>query len=417
MVAMKIIDLAKNPQAKDYVGREVKIHKMLSDPHIIRYYGWRKHGNLEYIFLEYAPNGELFDRIEPDVGMSQWEAQKYLKQLISGVEYLHQRGVAHRDIKPENLLLDQQDNLKITDFGMATIFRLSGKERTLDKKCGTLPYVAPEVLCRPYAAEPADIWSCGIVLVAMLAGGKLTYLDCRDYLAWRSGRYMNLSPWSKVDNLALSLIQKVLCHVPSTRYTLKEIKAHLWFNNRENGNEEADGCSKKRRKGNDIKNGDVPPCSLSQPAAPLLTNDNSTCNNLAARFFSQPDHIQDMLIATQQLDSTQSLSQQNSWQKLVRRMTRFFVDLTLAESHEALISALQKLKLTWKSNTPGCITINTVDRRKSILVFKASIFEIDGVTLLDFRLSKGCGLEFKRHFLSIKSCLTNHVKPPTPWLI
>lgn len=60
---------------------------------------------------------------EPDVGMAQHEAQRYFNQLIAGVQYLHQRGVAHRDLKPENLLLDDNDNIKISDFGMATMFR------------------------------------------------------------------------------------------------------------------------------------------------------------------------------------------------------------------------------------------------------------------------------------------------------
>ena len=73
--------------------------------------------------------------------MPQMEAQRFFKQLISGVEYLHSRGIAHRDLKPENLLLDANDNLKISDFGMATVFRYQGKERLLDKRCGTLPYI------------------------------------------------------------------------------------------------------------------------------------------------------------------------------------------------------------------------------------------------------------------------------------
>lgn len=104
--------------------------------------------------------------------MPNWEAQKYFKQLLNGVEYLHTKGIAHRDLKPENLLLDHNSNVKITDFGMATLFRMRGKERLLDKRCGTLPYIPPEILEKPYHAEPADIWSCGIVLVAMLSGGK-----------------------------------------------------------------------------------------------------------------------------------------------------------------------------------------------------------------------------------------------------
>uniref|UniRef100_A0A8D8SWF6 non-specific serine/threonine protein kinase n=1 Tax=Cacopsylla melanoneura TaxID=428564 RepID=A0A8D8SWF6_9HEMI len=169
-VAVKTIDLLKHPGAKPSVLKEATIHRTLSHPQIIKYYGQREDTNSIYLFLEYAAGGELFDRIEPEVGMAQWEAQKFFRQLISGVEYLHTKGIAHRDLKPENVLLDLQDNLKISDFGLATVFRMNGKERPLDKKCGTLPYVAPEVLVRSYLAEPADIWSCGIILVAMIAG-------------------------------------------------------------------------------------------------------------------------------------------------------------------------------------------------------------------------------------------------------
>lgn len=126
-VAMKIIDLTKHPDARSSVRKEVAIHKLMSSPNVIQFFGQRTESHIEYLFLEYAAGGELFDRIEPDVGMAQWEAQKYFKELISGVEYLHKHGVAHRDLKPENLLLDEHLNLKISDFGMATIFRMQGK--------------------------------------------------------------------------------------------------------------------------------------------------------------------------------------------------------------------------------------------------------------------------------------------------
>ena len=91
-------------------------------------------------------------------------------------DFLHHRGVAHRDIKPENLLLTENDVIKISDFGLATVFRHQGKERLLERRCGTKPYIAPEILVKPkYHAEPADIWSCGIVLVAMLSGGMYLF--------------------------------------------------------------------------------------------------------------------------------------------------------------------------------------------------------------------------------------------------
>ena len=93
--------------------------------------------------------------------------------------YLHSRGVTHRDLKPENLLLDGSDTLKISDFGLATLFRHNGKERLLNRRCGTKPYMPPEVLVdEEYKAQPADLWSCGIVLVTLLAGGEHFQINC-----------------------------------------------------------------------------------------------------------------------------------------------------------------------------------------------------------------------------------------------
>lgn len=147
-VAMKMVDTRKHPDASASVKKEVCIQKFLQHPHILRYFGTRRQNDIEYIFLEYAAGGELFDRIgmwkqflvifrivnehfrikdlkysEPDVGMPVDSARRFLNQLMNGVDYLHSRGVAHRDLKPENLLLDENDNLKISDFGMATMFR------------------------------------------------------------------------------------------------------------------------------------------------------------------------------------------------------------------------------------------------------------------------------------------------------
>ncbi|KAL5020551.1 hypothetical protein ScPMuIL_003443 [Solemya velum] len=232
-VAVKIINLDNVSGAEENVRKEVCVHRMLSHENIIKFYGFRKDGHIQYLFLEYACGGELFDRIEPDTGMLEQDANRFFKQLVSGVEFLHSRGVTHRDLKPENLLLDEFDNLKISDFGLATVFRYQGRERLMEKCCGTVPYVAPEVFCRkPYHAEPSDIWSCAIILVALLAG-ELPWDEpsygCREYCDWKDCK-ITLSPWIKIDNLALSLLRKLLVENPAKRYTLDQIKSHRWFN-------------------------------------------------------------------------------------------------------------------------------------------------------------------------------------------
>ncbi|KAM8715693.1 hypothetical protein ACLKA7_002700 [Drosophila subpalustris] len=452
-VAMKMVDLKKHPDAVISVRKEVCIQKMLQDTHILRFFGKRSQGNVEYIFLEYAAGGELFDRIEPDIGMPQHEAQRYFTQLLSGLQYLHQRGIAHRDLKPENLLLDEHDNVKISDFGMATMFRCKGKERLLDKRCGTLPYVAPEVLLKPYHAQPADIWSCGVILVTMLAG-ELPWdqpsASCIEFINWKDNdRWQTQTPWSKLDTLAISLLRKVLASSPGTRLTLEKILDHKWCNmqfaEHDRSYDLVDSaaaleiCSPKAKRQR-LQSSAHLSTSLddsisrnycSQPMPTLRSDSDCGFNQengdgdrqalvQEARLtycFSQPAMLDDLLLATQ-MNQTQSASQ-NYFQRLVRRMTRFFVTTRWDDTIKRLVGNIERLGgYTCKVSEDGVVTVSTIDRRKLRLVFKAHIIEMDGKILVDFRLSKGCGLEFKRRFIKIKTALEDIVlKGPTTWPI
>ncbi|GAB6027452.1 hypothetical protein CHUAL_001712 [Chamberlinius hualienensis] len=427
-VAAKILDVTRDVEARENIRKEVCIHRLLNDEHIIKYYGQRQHGNLQYIFLEYAAGGELFDRIEPDVGMSNSEAARYFSQLIGGVEYLHSRGIAHRDLKPENLLLDSNDKLRITDFGMATLFRNGGEERLLQKRCGTLPYIAPEVLLKEYRAEPADLWSCGIILVALLAG-ELPWdapaSTCIEYCKWKKGNISN-SPWTKISTLPLSLLKKMLIPIPAKRYTISDIKTNRWLTRSQKSSD-----SPRRISRNDVlkrlcsgislsASNDreaMTRLSMSQPhlgseqdCEPNIADD-VVANNIC---FSQPVHPEHMILSTQ--TATQSNSQ-TLQQKFVKRMTRFFVTVTAERAQAELKRVFAELFYSIKTS-PGMITVTTVDRRGIELVFKVSLIEMNGKILVDFRLSKGDGIEFKKMFIHIKLSLQSFIVPgPITWPI
>lgn len=433
-IAVKIIDSDKLSGNQDNFKKEVCIHKMLQDPSIIKYYGQRSEGSQIFIFLEYAPGGELFDKIEPDVGMSQADAQIYFKQLIAGLEYLHSKGVTHRDIKPENLLLDSSGKLKITDFGLATVFKYKDRERMLERCCGTPPYVAPEVLTRKqYRAEPADVFSCGIVLTAMLAG-ELPWDEpterCKEYADWTANRSYN-TPWTKINTIPLALLKKVLHPHPQKRYGIEQIKKDKWFLRSFStlkNKSPRDGfssctppgtlCSQgvKRHRSNRTlaSNRTSSRISSTQPE-PRIRNDigchddqdEETRTDFGHVCFSQPLYVDDLILTQTQATPGSS---QNPMQHLAKRMTRFSVAQTKEHFIKIICALLGDLKYNYKMHTHGQISISTIDRRKSQLSFRASLFEITKNSLLvDFRLSKGDGIEFKRQFKLLREHLSAYI--------
>jgi len=145
----------------------------------------------------------------------------------------------------------------------------------------------------------------------------------------------------------------------------------------------------------------------SQPIPTVLYTQNNHDNfALEARndyCFSQPTMLDDLLLCTQQQATQGSSITGNPFQRLVKRMTRFFVSTKCDETIKRLTTALDRLGFLWKLNDDSSITISTLDRRKLQLIFKANLIDMDGKILLDFRLSKGCGLDFKRKFVRIKA--------------
>lgn len=147
-------------------------------------------------------------------------------QIISGVEYCHYNHIVHRDLKPENLLLDADNNIKIADFGLSNVMRDGEFLRT---SCGSPNYAAPEVISgHLYAGPEVDVWSCGVILYALLCG-SLPFDDesiPNLFKKIKSGMY---SLPSHLSQLARDLIPRMLVVDPMKRITVPEVRLHAWF--------------------------------------------------------------------------------------------------------------------------------------------------------------------------------------------
>lgn len=150
------------------IEREIIIMKLLNHPNVLRLYDvWETSKSL-YLILEYVEGGELFDLLVERGPLSEVEAIRYFRQIVLGASYCHALGICHRDLKPENLLLDHDHNIKIADFGMAA---LENNDRLLETSCGSPHYAAPEIVSgKHYHGFESDVWSCGVILFALLTG-------------------------------------------------------------------------------------------------------------------------------------------------------------------------------------------------------------------------------------------------------
>lgn len=169
-VAVKILEKDKIKDASDVerVSREIKILKLMRHPNIICLYEIIETPKQLFLIMEYACGGELFDYIVARSKLKEVQACIFFQQLLSGIEYLQRVGVVHRDLKPENLLLDENNNIKIVDFGLSNMYK---SEETLKTACGSPCYAAPEMIAgKRYYGSKVDLWSCGVILFAMICG-------------------------------------------------------------------------------------------------------------------------------------------------------------------------------------------------------------------------------------------------------
>ncbi|KAM0953756.1 putative protein kinase CAMK-CAMKL-CHK1 family [Dioscorea sansibarensis] len=229
-VAIKVIDKEKVLKVglMDQIKREISVMRLVRHPYVVQLYEVMASKTKIYFVMEYVKGGELFNKVLKGK-LREELARKYFQQLISAVDFCHSRGVYHRDLKPENLLLDDNENLKVSDFGLSALAESKRQDGLLHTTCGTPAYVAPEVINRRgYDGATADIWSCGVILFVLLAG----YLPFQDPNLMEMYRKIGKAEfkcpnWFPGD--VRRLLSRILDPNPNTRITIARIMQNPWF--------------------------------------------------------------------------------------------------------------------------------------------------------------------------------------------
>ncbi|XP_022318996.2 5'-AMP-activated protein kinase catalytic subunit alpha-2-like isoform X7 [Crassostrea virginica] len=227
-VAVKILNRQKI-KSLDVVGkikREIQNLKLFRHPHIIKLYQVISTPTDIFMVMEYVSGGELFDYIVKHGKLKEPEARRFFQQIISGVDYCHRHMVVHRDLKPENLLLDSSLNVKIADFGLSNMMHDGEFLRT---SCGSPNYAAPEVISgKLYAGPEVDIWSCGVILYALLCG-TLPFDDEHVPTLFRKIKSGIFAVPDYLNKEVVSLLCLMLQVDPLKRATIAQIRDHDWF--------------------------------------------------------------------------------------------------------------------------------------------------------------------------------------------
>ncbi|KAK5143266.1 hypothetical protein LTR04_001943 [Oleoguttula sp. CCFEE 6159] len=226
-VALKIIGRRKlvNRDMAGRIEREIQYLQLLRHPHIIKLYTVVTTPTEIIMVLEYA-GGELFDYIVQHGRMPEDKARKFFQQIICAVEYCHRHKIVHRDLKPENLLLDENLNVKIADFGLSNIMTDGNFLKT---SCGSPNYAAPEVISgKLYAGPEVDVWSCGVILYVLLVG-RLPFDDEYIPALFKKIAQGNYMVPNYLSSGAVRLIRRMLQVNPVNRITIQEIRQDPWF--------------------------------------------------------------------------------------------------------------------------------------------------------------------------------------------
>ncbi|XP_018050059.1 PREDICTED: phosphorylase b kinase gamma catalytic chain, skeletal muscle/heart isoform isoform X2 [Atta colombica] len=239
--AAKIIDISNETNEdmhtmKDATLQEVQIlRRVAGHPYIIELHDVFESSTFIFLIFELCKNGELFDYLTSVVTLSEKKTRYIMRQVFEGIQHVHNQGIVHRDLKPENILLDDNLNVKITDFGFAKILKHGDK---LEDLCGTPGYLAPEVLkCNMFEntdgyGYEVDIWACGVIMFTLLVGCP-PFWHRKQMVMLRNimeGKYSFTSPeWADITEAPKDLIRKLLVVDPKRRISIKDALEHSFF--------------------------------------------------------------------------------------------------------------------------------------------------------------------------------------------
>ncbi|XP_046870290.1 serine/threonine-protein kinase PLK3 [Hypomesus transpacificus] len=228
MYAVKVIPQSRvsKPHQRDKITNEIELHKTLSHKHVVKFSHHFEDQDNIYIFLELCSRKSLAHIWKARHTLTDPEVRYYLRQIISGLKYLHNRGILHRDLKLGNFFVNENMDLRLGDFGLAA--KLETVEQRKKTICGTPNYLAPEVLNRQGHGTESDVWSLGCVMYTLMCGNPpFETLDLKEtYKCIKEVRY-NIP--STLSPAAQKLISSVLQKNPSDRLTLDQILNHEFF--------------------------------------------------------------------------------------------------------------------------------------------------------------------------------------------
>ncbi|NWS16754.1 HUNK kinase, partial [Pachyramphus minor] len=233
--AVKVID-KKRAKKDTYVTknlrREGQIQQMIRHPNIAQLLDILETENSYYLVMELCPGGNLMHKIYEKKRLEEHEARKYIRQLILAVEHLHRAGVVHRDLKIENLLLDEDNNIKLIDFGLSNCAGILGYSDPFSTQCGSPAYAAPELLARKKYGPKIDVWSIGVNMYAMLTGTlpfTVEPFSLRALYQKMVDKEMNPFP-TQLSSAAINFLRSLLEPDPAKRPNIQQALANRWLN-------------------------------------------------------------------------------------------------------------------------------------------------------------------------------------------